>query len=165
MLKLALSSAVVALLTGCAITASAQTPGPWPGSPSQAFSTIHGNAVNSSEALLPYATVRLRDIRSGRIADVTTSDKAGAFAFRGVDPGSYIIELMGNNETTVATSQILDLNAGQSASVVVKLPAQASRLIALLGHTTPSLLAVTSAAAASGVLASAVTGQPVSPVQ
>ncbi len=136
-----------------------------PGTRPNVFTTIQGNALSSTNGVLPDTVVRLRDARAGRIVDIQTTDRSGLFAFRSLDPGSYIVELVGNDQSILAASQILNVNAGEAVSAVVKLPFRLPPFGGLLGHTVPSAAAVSSAAAASGVMATAVTGQPVSPVQ
>src|SRR5207245_590912 len=106
----------------------------------------------------------LRDVRSGRIVDVTTSDKAGLFVFRRVDPGSYVVELVGNDQRVLAASQLLNINAGELLSTMVKLPFRSSA-IGLLTRSASALATVAAAAAAAGVLSTTNTGQPVSPVR
>src|SRR5262245_22905203 len=56
---------------------------------------IQGNALTATNAALADAPVRLRDVRSGRIVASTRTDRSGLFSFRPVDPGSYIVELVG----------------------------------------------------------------------
>jgi len=165
--KLTSTAAVTGLLVACIVGTSAQSQAParLSGTSSAVFSTIQGNALTTADGQLPFSPVRLRDARSGRIVNVTTADKAGLFVFRGLESGSYIVELMGPNQTVLAASQIIHVNAGESASAVVKLPFRNPLFGGVLGHTIPSAIAVTTAAAASGILATTVTGQPVSPVQ
>ena len=134
-----------------------------PGTRPNIFTTIQGNALSSTNGVLPDTMVRLRDARAGRIVDAQTTDKSGLFAFKSVDPGSYIVELVGNDQSILAASQILNVNAGEAVSAVVKLPFRLAPFGGLLGQTVPSAAAVSSAAAASGVMATAVTGQPISP--
>ncbi len=62
----------------------------------QRFATIQGNALDSRRGILPDSPVRLRDARSGRIIGAQRTDKSGQFEFRAVDPGSYIVELLGS---------------------------------------------------------------------
>ena len=132
-----------------------------PGTRADVFTTIQGNALSSTNGQLADAPVRLRDARFGRIVDTQITDKSGLFAFRAVDPGSYIVEIMGTDQSTVlAASQILSVDAGQAISAVVKLPLRLSPLAGLLGDTVPSAAAVTTEAAASSVLAATVVGQP-----
>src|SRR5512140_1488666 len=70
-----------------------------PGTRPTAFTTIQGNALTSTNGVLPGTTVRLRDARAGRIVDVQTTDKSGLFTFNAVDPGSYVIEVVGNDQS------------------------------------------------------------------
>src|SRR5438309_1510667 len=83
---------------------------------------IQGNALSALSAPLANATMRLRDVRSGRATDTTITDKAGLFVFHRVEPGSYIVELVGHDQTILAASQILNVNAGDLLSTIVKLP-------------------------------------------
>jgi hypothetical protein len=128
-----------------------------PGTRPNVFTTIQGNALNSTNGFLADAPVRLRDVRFGRIVDTTMTDKAGLFTFRNVDPGSYVVELVGKDQAILAASQVLNVDAGAAVSAVVKLPFRIPPFGGLLGHSAASALAVASVAAASGVLARAVT--------
>jgi len=154
-------------VTGAALTAAGQapiaTPKLLPGTRSSVLSSIQGNAVTSSNAQLGNATVRLRDVRFGRITDTQVSDKMGAFTFKAVDPGSYIVEVLGQDRTVLAATQVLNVNAGQALSTVVKLPFKIPPFAGILGNSTPSAAIVTTEAAASGLLATTTAGDPVSP--
>ena len=158
---------MAATLAGSA--ASAQPPPPVPhaaapvGGHSTALTIIQGNALSSTNAALPDVAVRLRDARTGRIVAVTRTDKSGLFTFRPVDPGSYIVELVGDDQRVLAAGEILNVNAGDATSAVVKLPFRLQPYAGVLGHTAASAMLVTATAAATGVLATRVTGEPVSP--
>ena len=65
-----------------------------PGTRIGVFSSIQGNAVNSTNGALTNTLVRLRDARYGHIVDRVVTDKVGSFTFRGVDPGNYVVEVM-----------------------------------------------------------------------
>src|SRR4051794_22807239 len=56
-----------------------------PKSKQAAYSTIQGNALDSTNGQMSGVVVRLRDARFGRIVDTQLTDKAGLFAFRGVE--------------------------------------------------------------------------------
>lgn len=129
-----------------------------PGTRASAFTTIQGNALNSTNGALADGSVRLRDARHGRIVDSQVTDKLGIFAFNGVDPGTYVVELVGSDQTILAASQLLTVGAGETVSTIVKLPFRIPPLAGILGHTVQQAVAITSAAAASGVLATKVTG-------
>ena len=98
--------------------------------------------------------VRLRDARIGRIVNTATTDKSGLFAFRGVDPGSYIVEVLGNDSTVLTTSQVISVNAGETISTIVRLPFRIAPFAGLLGPATPTAAttSVVAAAASTGVL-------------
>ena len=129
-----------------------------PGTRAAVFSTIQGNALDSTNGALPNTPVRLRDARYGRIAASQATDTAGVFSFGPIDPGLYIVELLGKDNVVVAASQLLTASPGETVTAVVKLPFKIPPFAGILGHTVQQALAITSAAAASGVLATEVTG-------
>ena len=128
----------------------------------RALTTIQGNALTSTNGQLNGAIVRLRDARFGRIVDTQTTDKAGLFAFTSVDPGSYIVEIMSSDQSILAASQLLNVNAGEAVSAVVKLPFRIPPFAGIMGGNRSTAAAVASEAAASGV-AALVPTIPVSP--
>jgi uncharacterized protein (DUF2141 family) len=131
------------------------------------LTTIQGNALTSTNGQLNDALVRLRDARFGRIVDTQITDKSGLFAFKAIDPGSYIVEIVGNDRQSIlAASQLLNVNAGEAVSAVVKLPFRIPPFAGILGNatTTPAAGAITAAAAA-GSLAAIVPTDPISPNQ
>ena len=130
-----------------------------------ALATIHGNALSASNGQMNDAIVRLRDARFGRIVDTQLTDKSGMFAFKAIDPGSYIVEIKSTNDQSImAASQLLNVNAGEAVSAVVKLPFRIPPFAGILGQTTstPTAAAVATAAAASSV-AAVVPTIPISP--
>jgi hypothetical protein len=130
------------------------------GARTQAFSTtIQGNALTSTNGQLANTMVRLRDARFGRIIDSQLTDQSGLFAFRTLDPGSYIVEIMGADSSSIlAASQILNVNAGDIVSAVVKLPFRLPPFAGILGGSAASTAtpaaaaAIVTEAAANGVL-------------
>ena len=132
---------------------------------SDGFAAIQGNALTSTNGSLTDAIVRLRDARYGRIVDTQTTDKSGLFAFKAIDPGTYIVEVIANDQTVMAASQLLNINAGEAVSAVVKLPFRIPPFAGILGSTsTPSAAAVATEAAASSIVAIVPTS-PISPTQ
>lgn len=138
-----------------------------PGTRGNVLTTIQGNALTSTNGQLADVLVRLRDARFGRIVDMQTTDKTGLFAFRGVEPGSYIVEVMAPDEMTVLTaSEILHVNAGEAISTVVKLPFRVPPFAGIMGHSTPSsVAAITTQAATSGIVALTSVGDVTCPLQ
>jgi hypothetical protein len=134
-----------------------------PGTTDRAFATIQGNALDATNGALPNSMVRLRDVRYGRVEDTQITDSSGLFTFRNVEPGSYIVELIEAQQRVLATSDLVSVNAADSASTIVKLPLRIQLMGGRLGSATSQVLAVLSAAATSGVLAVRPTGEDVSP--
>jgi hypothetical protein len=144
--------------------AARTSPNLLPGTRADVLTTIQGKAVDSTNADLGNTVVRLRDARLGRIVESQLTDKAGGFSFKALDPGSYIVEMMANDETVLTASQLINVNAGEAVSALVKLPFRILPFAGILGNTTPAAAAALLAtAAASGVLARRVSGQPVTP--
>ena len=147
--------------TGGARMAAARTVGKrasspvLPGTRSDIFATIQGNALDSSNGPLIDAVVRLRDARFGHIVDTQLTDKSGLFVFKMVDRGTYVVELMGDDfQNILAASRMLNVNAGEAVSAVVKLPFRS--------NSTPRAAAVLAEAAATGIAAMVPT-EPISP--
>jgi hypothetical protein len=134
-----------------------------PGTRATVFGTIQGNALSSTNGLLPDTVVRLRDARYGRIVDTQLTDKSGLFEFKAVEPGSYIVEMMGNDQTLLAASEIINVNAGEAARSNVKLPVRGTPFSRLLGSAGASSAALLAAQAAASGIAAAAPTTPVSP--
>jgi hypothetical protein len=134
-----------------------------PGTSSSAFTMIQGNALNATNGQLANSPVRLRDARLGHIVSSQVTDRTGVFTFRSVDPGNYVVELIGDKQEVLAASPILNVNAGDSVSTVVRLPLSIPQGGGLLGHRVAQALVVTAAAASAGVLAASA-GTPLTPV-
>jgi hypothetical protein len=128
------------------------------------LTTIVGNALDATNGDLPNAVVRLRDARFGRIVNTELTDKSGLFAFRTLDPGSYIVEVIGNDSTVLAASQILNIEAGEIVSAIVQLPLLMPIVAAAGTSTVATAVAIVTEAAATGVVAVIAT-DPVSPIE
>jgi hypothetical protein len=126
---------------------------------------IHGNALDSTDRPLVNATVRLRDARFGRIVDTQYTDQSGIFAFKAIQPGTYIVEILGPDQSILAASELLTVNAGEALLAVVKLPFQVppfAELMAPSNSRSATLLVLQ--AAALGITALVPTA-PISPNQ
>jgi hypothetical protein len=72
--------------------------------------------------------------------------------------------MIGNDQTLLAASQILNVNAGEAVSAVVKLPFRVPPFAGLIGSSPASAALIATQAAASGI-AAVVPTTPVSPVR
>jgi hypothetical protein len=107
--------------------------------------------------------VRLRDTRRGRIVAQMITDQFGSFSFEGIDPGSYVGELVGRDGWVLAASEMISVGAGETQTIQIKLPGLKPEGAGMLGPRGAAAASVLAAAAASGVLARTTTGQPISP--
>jgi hypothetical protein len=123
-----------------------------------AKATVEGAALDSSGQIMPNAIVRLRDARTGQIVATGHTDKVGLFHFASVEPGLYVAEIVGTDQTVVASSWLLTVDPGEFVSATVRLPFRLPIFGGFLGNSVPSAVSILSAAAASGVLATSVTG-------
>jgi len=135
------------------------------GSRSNVLTIIQGNALTSANGPLPGTIVRLRDARFGRVIETQRTDKSGSFAFQVVDPGTYIVELLGQNQTVLAASQIINVNAGEAVSAIVKLPVGITPFAGLLNSSIAPAAAIIATQAAATGIAAVVPTSPVSPNQ
>jgi hypothetical protein len=133
------------------------------GTLSNALTVIQGNALSSANAPLPDALVRLRDAHFGRVIETRLTDKSGMFEFKVVDPGTYIVELLGQDQRVLAASQILNVNAGDAVSAIVKLPSRMTPSSGLLNSAIAPLAAMLVTQAATTGIAAVVPTAPVSP--
>ena len=124
-----------------------------PGTPSSAFATILCQALTANNQPLANVVLRVRDARLGRIGTALRTDAEGRVSFDLVDPGSYIIELIGDDQSIRATSALLSVNAGESIATIVRLPSRLEAVAGFLSHGAPQAAAIAAAAAAAGVLA------------
>jgi hypothetical protein len=132
-----------------------------PGTGANAFGTIKGSALTSTNNELASSAIRLRDARFGQIVDIQVTDKSGLFTFPTIDPGSYIVEILGPDQVTViAASRVLNVSAGEVISTVVKLPFSTLTFARVFGNSPSTAVLVTAQAAASGVMATQVSGAP-----
>lgn len=130
-----------------------------PGTRPNVFSAIQGNALTPTNAALTDATMRLRDARFGQIVETQVTDRAGVFTFPKVDPGIYIVEIVGLDQVSVlAASEVLTVGPGEAVSAVVKLPFNSQPLAGPLVASAPSVNALTTQAASAGILATQAPG-------
>lgn len=128
----------------------AQTAAPTllPGTKPEVLSSIAGKAVSATNAPMAGTVIRLRDVRFGRVVATTITDKAGQFEFKGVDTGSYLVELMSaSGDVVLASSSILYVGSGEILSTLLRMPFSSPALGALLGNSAPSALAAVTTAA------------------
>ena len=127
--------------------------------------TIQGNALDSTNRKMVDARMRLRDARFGRIVDTQLTDKSGIFTFQKLEPGSYIVEIMADDQSILAASDLLNVDGGQVVSAIVKLPFRIPPAAGLAGGTARSTAWIIATQALASSIAAVVPTRPVSPNQ
>ena len=103
--------------------------------------------------------MRLRDARFGQIVETQRTDRAGLFTFPKVDPGIYIVEIIGLDQVSVlAASEVLTVGPGEAVSAVVKVPFNTQVIPGTVGGSTPTAAALKTQAVAAGILATQAPG-------
>jgi hypothetical protein len=120
---------------------------------SQAAGIVEGRVVDDSGKPIANASVRLRDLTTGKVAGSLTSNNSGHVTFRSVNPGTYVAELVGGAGKVLAASQMFPVAAGQAVSAFISIPAAFASLGgAIASHAAVAAIVIASAAAA-GILA------------
>jgi hypothetical protein len=87
---------------------------------------INGIAQNSAGHTLPNYTVQLRNLQTGQLSGVTTSNAAGSFSFAGLSPANYVVEVVNQAGAIVGSSAAIPVAAGTTVSVTVSATAAAA---------------------------------------
>lgn len=102
--------------------------------------TISGNARTSLNQAVPFATVVLRNIRTGRIEGRVRADQNGRFEFDVFNTSGYVIEMVGTNGAVIAASEMM--TGASNQATVLRVSANATPR-ALFGTVTTTSAATT----------------------
>jgi hypothetical protein len=120
-----------------------------------------GLAQNSLNAVIPHARVILRDIRTGEALQQVTADELGQFSFIDLAPSDYIVELLGQDGSVVAASEVVTTSKGRLLRTVVRVAAAAAAVAAVLSmELSPTLPQVNTLATSSDVTRTTTTQTP-----
>lgn len=112
---------------------------------------LTGSVRDAGDRPAANVLVRLRNLDTGVVAGTTTTNSGGAYAFTGVAPGNYVVEVLDASGQILATSAALSVSAGQGlAGVLVTLSSIAEKG-ALAAFFTSTTGIVVLAAAGAGI--------------
>src|SRR4051812_43686573 len=74
-------------------------------------SMIHGTAVDANIAPLPNATVRLRNLQTNQIEQVSTANQVGEFTFTAQPEIPYVVEIADQAGNIVAVGDVITAQA------------------------------------------------------
>lgn len=83
---------------------------------------IIGYAWTANNEPISQAVVRLRDITTGRIAAVVKTNAAGECAFESSHGGTFVLELVGENDILLAVGEAFTVEPGETIATFVRLP-------------------------------------------
>lgn len=108
-----------------------------------------GTARAADRNPIPEARLQLRNLRTGQIVQNTIANADGQFAFRSLEPGTYLVEMTLADGSVVALSEAVTIGAGEVVQTLVQLASRTRTFGWWFGSTTASAL---SSAAGLGVL-------------
>lgn len=122
--------------------------------------TIVGYLWSADSTPIRSATLRLRDLGSGRIAMTATSNESGEFTFSKAAGSMYVVEYADPGGKVLAVGSPFSVVAGETVVTFIRL---APRRPLGGGFFTNAAAVVVASAASIGVTAVVPTGRPVSP--
>jgi hypothetical protein len=84
---------------------------------------IRGTAIDANEVPLPARSVRLRNLNTSAIEQVSVTDQAGVFSFITTPEIPYIVEIIDQPGRIVAVGDVVIGRAGEVAGGFVMVPA------------------------------------------
>jgi hypothetical protein len=123
---------------------------------------VRGIVWNSDYSPIPNASVRLRSIRSGRIEANSVTDADGRFGFN-AERGSYIVELVGDNNKVIAVGQRFQLDGGETVSTFVRVPPQRPWFAVVFSNAATAVIAAASSVGVTALGPSGHGSRPISP--
>jgi len=126
-----------------------------------AAGSISGVARSASSEPLANTVIRLRNVETGQLSGTTTTGAAGQFSFTGLNPGTYVVEVLDDDRRVVGTSAAIVLSPGAMVASGLVIQASALGAAAATAATggaflTSTLGMVTLAAIAAGVVGAVV---------
>ena len=111
------------------------------------FNAIFGWARTALNTPVAYARVVIRNLITGQIEARATADRDGQFTFLDLPPTGYIVEILGDDGTVIATSEAMTVVTGQAQAATIRI-ATISTVSAVVGTVqTPTAQEVLRAAA------------------
>ena len=115
-----------------------------------AQSTIRGTVVDSGGSPLANASVRLRNLKTHQVEQVSVASPGGEFTFTVLPRIPYAVEIADNAGQIIAVGDVVTVQVGEVAAVLVAAPVRLSSMAGVFGETASSVL---SAVAGTGLTA------------
>jgi hypothetical protein len=112
--------------------------------------TVIGSAWNQDNTAIAGARVQLRNLDDGEVVATTVGDEAGKFTFANIEPGTYVVELVGANGKVITVGQAFVIAQGETVATFVRIGSKAPWFAGFFNN---AALAVAATAASQGVTA------------
>jgi hypothetical protein len=112
--------------------------------------TILGTAWNVDNTPIKQATLRLRDVVSGKVAGLSKGNDVGEFAFENIEGGSYVVELLSDTGRIETVGHVFTIASGETVATFVRMEAKVRWGSAFFSNTAKAAAA---AAASQGITA------------
>jgi hypothetical protein len=76
------------------------------------FNAVLGYTRTSANESIPFARIRLRNVRTGEVEAQAVADQTGQFLFLDIHPTGYVVELIGPDGKVLAASGLLSVKTG-----------------------------------------------------
>jgi Carboxypeptidase regulatory-like domain len=86
--------------------------------------TVIGYLWAADSSPIPNATLRLRNVVTGRVERSVTSGEEGEFAFSDIEGGTYVVEYVDSGGRVLAVGGIFSIAPGETVSTFVRLAEQ-----------------------------------------
>jgi hypothetical protein len=107
---------------------------------------INGTATDNNAAPLPNATVRLRNLASNQIEQVTTANQLGQFTFIAQPEIPYVVEIADRVGRILAVGDIITTQAGDVAGAIISIPSRVPAVAGMFGETASSVASASTGA-------------------
>jgi hypothetical protein len=169
-----LKLAVFSILGAVAVASAQSLPLPPVGPPQQltdipgraaqnAKSAIHGTVIDTTHSPVPNAAVRLRNLQTNQIEQISTANRMGEFDFAAQPETPYVVEIADQTGHIVAVGDVVVAQGGGVAGATVAIPTRLPGLAGVFSQTARSVVSAATSTGITAVEAFRAAAAPVSP--
>jgi hypothetical protein len=149
----------------CAFVLVAALTAPGLAGQAQPVASLSGTVLGSNGQPLPNVAVQVRDLATGQVVARTTTSAEGQYSFVGLNPGSYVVEVVSADRKVVGASGPVSIAASATVTGVTVTASAAALAAAAAGGASgiSTAVAIAAVAAAAGVVGIVTSSEPPSP--
>ncbi len=89
------------------------------GAQQEGTGAVQGTARDAQQQTLANHTVQIRNVQTGQLAATGTTNASGQFTLAGLQPGTYVVEIVSASGEIIGSTAPISVAAGMMASVTV----------------------------------------------